>query len=166
MRRLLKKSFGLLLQTIVPRLRFPLLNRLSFKLQGYNVSHSARVSSNVKMTGNICIDIGSHTYIGDDTLITGGEGGNVFIGDRCDISDRVIICTGTHDLGCSKRRAGKGLGKDINIGCGVWIGIGSIILPGVYIGDGAIVAAGSVVNKDVPQNCLVAGNPAVVKKSY
>ncbi len=54
----------------------------------------------------------------------------------------------------------------IKIGNHVWIGMRSIILKGVTIGDGSIVAAGSVVVKDVPNNCLVAGNPAkVVKKN-
>jgi galactoside O-acetyltransferase len=44
----------------------------------------------------------------------------------------------------------------------VWIGFNAIILKGVTIGEGAIVAAGSVVTKDVPPYCIVAGNPARV----
>ena len=46
------------------------------------------------------------------------------------------------------------IGKECNIGAR------SIILPGVKIGDNCVVAAASVVMKDVPSNCLVAGNPA------
>ena len=42
------------------------------------------------------------------------------------------------------------------------IGAGAIIGAGVRIGDGCIVAAGSVVLKDVPDNCIVMGNPARV----
>lgn len=42
------------------------------------------------------------------------------------------------------------------------IGARSIILPGIRIGDNCVVAAASVVMKDVPPNCLVAGNPARV----
>ncbi|MEO0058899.1 MAG: hypothetical protein RLZZ312_546, partial [Bacteroidota bacterium] len=41
-------------------------------------------------------------------------------------------------------------------------GGGSIILPGVTIGSGVTVGAGSVVTKNVPDNVLVAGNPAKV----
>ena len=56
--------------------------------------------------------------------------------------------------------------QPVYIGKNVWIGLGSIILKGVTIGDGAIIAAGSVVTKDVPSNCLVGGNPAKVIKDY
>ncbi|WP_418555536.1 DapH/DapD/GlmU-related protein [Longibaculum muris] len=46
-----------------------------------------------------------------------------------------------------------------------WIGAGSTILAGVIIGKNSIVAAGSVVTKDVPDNCIVGGNPAkIIKK--
>ena len=42
------------------------------------------------------------------------------------------------------------------------IGACAIIGAGVRIGDGCVVAAGSVVLKDVPDNCIVMGNPARV----
>lgn len=48
----------------------------------------------------------------------------------------------------------------IHIGKSVWIGAHATILPNVTIGDNAIVGAGSVVTKDVPDNAIVAGNPA------
>ena len=41
-----------------------------------------------------------------------------------------------------------------------WIGMAAIILPGVTIGEGSIVSAASLVTRNVPPNCLVAGNPA------
>jgi acetyltransferase-like isoleucine patch superfamily enzyme len=45
---------------------------------------------------------------------------------------------------------------------GASIGSGSTILSRVTIGENAIVGAGSVVTKDVPENAIVAGNPAKV----
>ena len=50
------------------------------------------------------------------------------------------------------------------IGSNVWIGDKATILAGVTIGDGVVIAANSVVTKDVPAYCVVAGNPAVVIK--
>ena len=41
----------------------------------------------------------------------------------------------------------------------------STILPGVTVGDNAVIGAGSVVTRDVPENMVVAGNPAKVTKS-
>jgi UDP-3-O-[3-hydroxymyristoyl] glucosamine N-acyltransferase len=53
----------------------------------------------------------------------------------------------------------------ITIGRNVWVGDNVVILGNVKIGDGVIVAAGSVVIKDVPSYSLVAGVPAIVKKT-
>ena len=52
----------------------------------------------------------------------------------------------------------------ITLGNDVWIGYGCIVLPGVNIGGGAVIGAGSVVTKDIPANCMAAGNPCTVKK--
>lgn len=52
----------------------------------------------------------------------------------------------------------------VTIGDNVWIGANAIILKGVKIGSGSIISAGAVVTKDVPENCIAAGNPAKVVK--
>ena len=51
------------------------------------------------------------------------------------------------------------------IGENVWVGAGAIILPGCRIGNNSVVAAGAVVCSDVPDNVMVAGVPAKVRKS-
>lgn len=56
--------------------------------------------------------------------------------------------------------------KPVVIGDDVWIGTGSIILPGVNIGNGSVISAGSVVTKSVPEMCLVGGNPAKVIRRF
>ena len=51
------------------------------------------------------------------------------------------------------------------IGNNVFVGAGSIILPGVAIGNNVVVGAGSVVTKDIPDGSIAIGNPARVVKS-
>ena len=79
------------------------------------------------------------------------------IGEKTMVTFDAIILS--HDY-ASRRHAAKTV-----IGSYCFIGCGSIILPNVTIGDHTIVAAGSVVTKDVPANCIVAGNPAKIVKT-
>lgn len=53
-----------------------------------------------------------------------------------------------------------------NIGSGIVLGAGSMILGSVKIDDDVTVGAGSVVIKDVERGAVVAGNPAVVVRKY
>jgi len=79
------------------------------------------------------------------------------IGEKTMVTFDAIILS--HDY-ASRRHAAKTV-----IGSRCFIGCGSIIMPNVTIGDHTIVAAGSVVTKDVPSHCIVAGNPAKVIKT-
>lgn len=54
---------------------------------------------------------------------------------------------------------------NVTIGNNVFVGAGSIILPGVTIGDRVVIGAGSVVSKDIPSNSLAVGNPARIIKT-
>lgn len=97
----------------------------------------------------------------------GSEPWLVTIGDRVTISSGVRILT--HDgIGWLYRdQAGRRYRyARVDIGSDVFVGIGSIILPGVKIGDRCVIAAGSVVTKSVPGNSVVAGNPARKLTSY
>jgi len=56
--------------------------------------------------------------------------------------------------------------KPVKICENVWLGENAIILPGIEIGKNSVIGAGSVVTKNVPENCIVAGNPARIIKKY
>jgi acetyltransferase-like isoleucine patch superfamily enzyme len=85
--------------------------------------------------------------------------GSLLIGSGSFLSRSVVI--ETHDHGFAPRSKPKY--RSLKIGKGVWIGIGAVILANVgTIGDNSIIAAGSVVTKPVPKNCIVAGVPARV----
>jgi acetyltransferase-like isoleucine patch superfamily enzyme len=52
----------------------------------------------------------------------------------------------------------------IKIGNNVWVGDKSTILKGVTIGDNVVVGANTLVNKDVPDNCVIGGIPFKILK--
>lgn len=108
------------------------------------------------------VQIGDDCYIGPNTLVTGGT---IVIESGVDISANVTIHAGTHDIGPSTRRAGAAHFGRVFIGAGSWIGAGATLIDGAVIGRGSVVAAGSLVRGSIPDNCLAAGVPAVVKKN-
>ena len=86
--------------------------------------------------------------------------GRVRIGSHVLIGPNVQIYAVTHPMDADTRRLGQEWGKAVTIGDDCWIGGGAVICPGVTIGSRCVVGAGSVVTKDVPDDVLVAGNPA------
>ena len=107
-------------------------------------------------------DCGRNIHIEKNVFINSGcrfqDQGGVYIGENSLIGHNVVIATLNHEMDPYHRADIHP--KPIHIGKRVWIGSGSILLPGVTIGDNSIVGAGSVVTKDVPPDTIVAGNPA------
>ncbi len=109
------------------------------------------------------IDIGKSFYANHNCVIL--DGNKVTIGDYVMFGPNVQVYTATHPLNVEKRIAGEEMAYPIDIGDHVWIGGGSIILPGVKIGKNTVIGAGSVVTKDIPSDVLAVGNPCkVIKK--
>lgn len=88
----------------------------------------------------------------------------ITIGDNCMLAPNVQLYTAYHPLDPVERNSGYENGAPITIGNNVWIGGGSVILPGVTLGDNVVVGAGSVVTKSFPDNVVIAGNPARIIK--
>jgi maltose O-acetyltransferase len=136
-----------------------------FKLAGVKIGYKTRLM-NIKVLGVGDLVIGENSFVGENTFFTGGKA-NITVGNYCDISSNVIITTGTHKIDMiGPRSAGEGYADDITIMDGVWIGIGTIILPGVVIGEKSIIAAGSVVNKSIPPFTIAGGVPCKPIKQW
>jgi len=89
------------------------------------------------------------------------------VGDRTLIGPGCSFYAATHPLDPFLRNglSGPEMGAPIVIGEDCWFGGNVTVLPGVTIGRGVTVGAGSVVTKDVPDFCVVAGNPArIIRK--
>lgn len=107
------------------------------------------------------IDIGSFCLISPGVEITAADhisiGDNVMIAAECVLSDsdwhglynriRPFRCT-----------------APIQLADNVWLGHRVTILKGVHIGENTVIGAGSVVTRDLPANCVAAGNPAKIVK--
>jgi acetyltransferase-like isoleucine patch superfamily enzyme len=121
-------------------------------------------SSNVFTPFNT--NFGKHITIGKNVFINHGcsflDLGGITIKDDAMIGPNVQLITENHPLSPADRKSLVLAG--ILIEENAWIGAGAIVLPGVTIGKNAVVAAGAVVNKDVPENAVVAGVPAKVVK--
>ncbi|OHT13929.1 transferase [Tritrichomonas foetus] len=116
----------------------------------------------------VYFDYGTNTTFGENCYMNYGctilDVNKVTIGDNCLFAPNVSIFTATHPTDVRERLAMAEYGLPIKIGNNCWIGGGAIICPGVTLGDNVVVAAGAVVNKDVPSDCIVAGNPARIIK--
>ncbi len=89
---------------------------------------------------------------------------DIFIGDSVMIAPNVTIATGTHPVCPELREQVYQYNLPVHIGNRVWIGAGSVILPGVTIGDDTVIGAGSVVTKDIPAGVVAVGNPCRVMR--
>jgi acetyltransferase-like isoleucine patch superfamily enzyme len=143
------------------------------------VLNSDNHNTNTALTSKCTLVCGfkGNINIGDNSMLNGVSVTSylkVNIGSNCQIASCTLITdTDFHPISPEVRfreSMGKKIDhnlvnkKEVNIGNNVWIGWGCIILKGVTIGNNSIIAAGSVVVKDIPENVIAGGNPAVVKK--
>lgn len=80
----------------------------------------------------------------------------IHIGDRTWVLNGAFIMAHDH---C------RGLIIDTYVGKDCVIGVNAIIMPGVKIGNEVVIGSGSVVTKDIPNNCMAVGNPAKIIKT-
>jgi len=133
---------------------------------------------NVWISAPFFVDYGENIHIGNNCEINMNcvflDCNTITIGDNSGIGPNVQIYAVAHPVKPEERLSNnddgtfpfwKSYTAPVTIGKNVWIGGGSIILPGVTIGDNTTIGAGSVVTKSIPSNCLAVGNPCKIVRN-
>ena len=126
------------------------------------------IPEGVTVLAPVYFDYGNYTKLGKGTFVNHGcyfmDGGTVTIGENVFIGPFCGFYTASHPMNYTDRNKGLEKALPITVGDNCWFGANVSVMPGVTIGSGCVIAAGSVVTEDVPDNSMVAGVPAVVKK--
>lgn len=109
------------------------------------------------------IILGENVFMNYDCIML--DGGYIRIGKHTLIGPHCQFYTPQHPMDYVERREEKETAYPITIGEDCWLGGNVVVCPGVTIGNRCIIAAGSVVTKDIPDDSLAVGIPAVVKRS-
>lgn len=138
------------------------------------------MGENVAIDTPFYCDHGNNIFLGNDVIInincTFVDNARIRIGDRVLIASNVQLYTGSHPVLPGERLVPdwkqkhttffRSFARPIEIKDNVWIGGGSIVLPGVTIGENSVIGAGSVVNRSIPANCVAVGNPCKVIRYF
>ena len=152
-------------QSIAPDVKLGKNVKLSkfINLYGCCIGDNTKLGAFVEVQKNASVGknckISSHTFICEGVTIDD----NVFIGHNVTfINDKYPRATNNN--GELQSEADWKVELTL-VGKGASIGSGATILSNVTIGENAIVGANSLVTKDVPPNCIVAGNPARILRT-
>ncbi len=111
----------------------------------------------VTMYKKMGVKIGENCKFQFETVIDYSHYWLIEIGNNVTLAPRVHVLS--HDASTKTHLNYTRIGK-VKIGDNVFVGAGSIILPGVEIGNNSIVGSGSIVTKSIPANSVYSGNPA------
>lgn len=115
----------------------------------------------------VTVTIHDGAYLGHGLRLTAV--GEVVIGEEAMLADDCYVSDTNHiyeDVSVPIKRQGLRDGRRVEIGPGAWLGIGAVVCGNVRIGRNAVIGARTVVTSDVPDFCVVAGNPARVVRRW
>ena len=128
-----------------------------------------QIKGNVVVTAPFYCDYGVNISVGENFYtnhnVTILDGAKVTFGDNVFIAPDCVFSTAGHPIDTEQRNLGLEIALPITVGDNVWIGTNVSVLPGVTIGSNVVIGAGSVVNRNIPDGVIAAGNPCrVIRK--
>lgn len=133
---------------------------LVLKCFGAKIEWSSHIYASAKIWAPWNLEMGSNSSLGPK--VDCYNQGKISIGSNTVISQKAYLCSSSHDY---MKRDFPLILKPISIGSGVWIAADAFIGPGVTIKNHAVIAARAVVVKNVEENTVVGGNPAIQIKN-
>lgn len=107
--------------------------------------------------------IGDNVFVNFGCIIDESFCWLITIGNNVTFAPNVHVLA--HDASTKKALGFTKIGA-VTIGDNVFVGAGTIILPGSRVGNNVVIGAGSVVTKDIPENSVAVGNPAKIICTY
>lgn len=128
-----------------------------------------KIKGNIIVTSPFYCDYGINICVGENFYsnhnLTILDGAKVTFGDNVFIAPNCVFSTAGHPLDAEQRNRGLEIALPITVGNNVWFGTQVSVLPGVKIGSNVVIGAGSVVNRNIPDGVVAAGNPCrVIRK--
>jgi putative colanic acid biosynthesis acetyltransferase WcaF len=126
------------------------------KLFGATIGKGCVIKPSVNVKYPWKLALGNHVWIGENVWIDNLE--VIEIGSNVCISQGAFLLCGNHDYSKSSFDL---IVKPIKIEDGCWVGAKAVVCPGVKMNKNAILVVGSVASKDLDENGIYRGNPAV-----
>ncbi|MBQ9311643.1 MAG: galactoside O-acetyltransferase [Bacteroidales bacterium] len=133
-------------------------NSLINELFSQGIGENSRIMPPITVVRAKNVKIGKNVVIMNNCLMM--SAGGITIEDNVLVAANCQIISNNHDLAEHQIITCK----PVHLKKNCWVGAGASILPGVTIGENSVIGAGSVVTKDVPDNCIAVGSPAKVIK--
>ncbi|CCK19174.1 acetyl transferase [Lactococcus raffinolactis 4877] len=143
---------------------------IALSSEGFHLGNNVKIGPHTKMISGSISSLGKGIYIGDNCFFSdytffGGAGG-IKIGNDIISGQNVRFHAENHNfLIKDELIRNQGVNhKGIELGSDIWIGSGVVFLDGAKVGNHCVIAANTVLNKEFPENCVIAGIPAKIIK--
>ncbi len=124
------------------------------------------MGTGVEVMAPLMCDYGCNVHLGNNVFLNHNtyfmDTNDITLGDRVFVGPNVGFYCAAHPIDAVQRAKAYEKALPITIGSDVWIGGNAVFMPGVTVGSNVVIGAGSVVTRDIPDNCVAVGNPCRV----
>lgn len=149
----------------IPGFTGMMLRNIAYKLMFRRLGGFALIQNRVTFVNMGNLEVGK--FFGCNTGTYINALGGVVVGDNVLIGNNVTISSGLHPIDSLSGSIIEqpAIPKGIVIEDGVWIGAGSVVMPGVRLHKGCVIGANSVVTHDTKSMGVYVGAPATLKRT-